>query len=95
MHTRCVHGQALSRQNQFLLFSWSFEGLLELVYAISESYFDRKTLLNFEAIIVLISTINIVIFMLLMFKLQAVLIYMDDENLTERQINNKLKRLNW
>jgi hypothetical protein len=32
---------------------------------------------------------------MLMFNLQAVLIYMDEENLTERQINNKLKRLKW
>ena len=90
------YGNEIAKSNKILMVSWTVEGAIRITKAIVYISAGDNTLFQFtDGLSYLITIANILFFCLMMFKLKWVLIYMDDDMQSEKQLLAEVKRLNF
>lgn len=82
----------ISGKNKFLIYSWLLEGILRMVLSAIQIFDPENQAVRdwYKQLVVIFVSVNIYFFMLLIFKLKALLIYMEDELGSEEEIEKGL-----
>jgi hypothetical protein len=89
------HGEHIVKLNKILLISWFVEAVLSVAVTTFSLNHGIKSMNGgiFFNIWTLVSTLNFILFIYIMFWLKSIQIYMDKENRTGQEIREKLSRL--